>query len=207
MAKVSTDFSSHNFTDNGLCVKANSISDGLTDNPDFASLATVATQIRSESNALLDLLTKMNSGNKQLTVQKRNARAALENTLHTVAYKVQDLSGGDESKILSTGFDVIQKPSPVGLLDQPINVQVKQGKISGSLELSWDVVDHAHSYEVRCTKNPKTTESVYQITTTTKSKAVVSGLDLGQTFSLQVAGVGSDPRRVWSVEVVSCYVS
>ena len=39
MAKVSIDFSSHNYTDQDLCIKANTISGDLTNNPDFPTLA------------------------------------------------------------------------------------------------------------------------------------------------------------------------
>lgn len=207
MAKVSIDFSSHNYTDQDLCIKANTISGDLTNNPDFPTLAQDAVLIGQQSGVLIGFLAKMADGNKQLTIQKRAARADLEGTLRSVGFKVQDISGGDEAKILSTGYDVTQKPTPVGILDQPLNVQVSPGKISGTLEISWEVVDHAYSYEVRYTKNPKSDSTVYVTTTTTKRKTILTGLDAGQTYIVQVAGVGSDPRRVWSVEVVSCYVS
>jgi len=92
-------------------------------------------------------------------------------------------------------------------LDQVINVQIKQGKLTGSLEVSWDTVNHAYSYEIRYTKNPKTETSVFTHTTSTKHKILLEDLVPGQTYIVQVAGVGSDTKRVWSVDVISCYVS
>ena len=84
---------------------------------------------------------------------------------------------------------------------------VKLGKLSGSLEMTWDVVNGAYIYEIRYTQNPKTDASVYTNLTSTKRKILIENLTPGQTYSLQVAGVGSDPKRVWSVEIISCYVS
>ena len=205
--KVSVDFSTHNFSDKELTVKAGTIADDLTDNPNFPTLAETAASIKTKNGIFADLLTKMADGNKQLTVDKNNARQQLENSLLSGALKVQDISEGDESKILSSGFDINRKATQVGILDQVINVQIRQGKLTGSLEVSWDTVNHAYSYEIRYTKNPKTETSVFAHTTSTKHKILLEDLVPGQTYIVQVAGVGSDTKRVWSVEVISCYVS
>ena len=117
------------------------------------------------------------------------------------------MSNGDEVLILSTGFDINRKPTPVGILNQPVNLQIKLGKITGTLEVSWDVVPGAYSYEIRYTQMPKTDTSIYNNITSTKRKIMLENLTPGQTYAIQVAGVGSDPKRVWSVETVSCYVS
>ena len=205
--KVSVDYSTHNYSDKGLSVKAKTIADDLTNNPNFTTLAETATLIRTKKTIFDDLLSKMVDGNKQTTVLKNNARADLESALKTGALKVQELSGGDEAIILSSGYDVNRKGTPVGVLNQVVNVQIRPGNLSGSLEVSWDVVDHSYSYEIRYTQNPKTTASIYTNITSTKRKILIENLTPGQTYTLQVAAVGSDPRRVWSVEVISCYVS
>ena len=48
-----------------------------------------------------------------------------------------------------------------------------------------------------------TDKSVRQRTSTTKHKIVVDGLIRGQAYSIQVAGAGSDPGRVWSDAIIS----
>jgi len=40
-----------------------------------------------------------------------------------------------------------------------------------------------------------------------KHKATLDGLELREQYQVQVAGIGSDPTRVWSVAVISGYVS
>jgi len=205
--KVSIDFSTHNYSDKELAVQGQTVSDNLTDNPTFPTLKDAAAAIKAASDILNGYLASMATGNKQLTAEKNVARTTLENLLSTTALKVQDISGGDEVKILSSGFEINRKPAPVGVLDQVMNVQVKLGITSGSLDITWDVVNHAYSYEIRFTKNPKTDASVYTSVTSTKHKVTLENLTPGQTYIVQVAGVGSDPKRVWSVEVITCYVS
>lgn len=207
IAKVCSDFSTHNYSDKELSLKSKTIGDNLTDIPVFVSLAETAAAIKAKKIGFDDFLSKMQDGNKQITVLKNNARFDLESILKTGALKVQDISGGDEAIILSSGYDIARKGTPVGMLDQVVNLQIKLGKLSGSLEISWDVVDHAYSYEIQYTKNPKTDESVYTSITSTKRKILLENLIPGQTYSIKVAAVGSDPKRVWSVEVISCYVS
>ena len=205
--KVSIDFSTHNYSDKELAVQGQTVSENLTDNLNFPTLKDAATAIKAASDILYGYLANMATGNKQLTAEKNVARTNLENLLSTTALKVQDISGGDEVKILSSGFEINRKPGPVGILDQVMNVQVKLGKTAGSLDVTWDVVNHAYSYEVRFTKNPKTDASVYISITSTKRKVTIENLTPGQTYIVQVAGIGSDPKRVWSVEVITCYVS
>jgi hypothetical protein len=125
----------------------------------------------------------------------------------TTCYALRHISEGDEIKILSSGFLTNKKRTPAGTLDQVVNVQVKPGKVSGSLNISWDVVSNAYSYEIRYTSNPKTDAPVHTSIISTKSKAIIENLTPGQTYIVQVAAVGADPKRVWSVEVISCYVS
>ncbi len=205
--KVSVDFSMHNYSDKELAIQGQTVSENLTDNLNFPTLKETATAIKTASDILYGYLANMATGNKQLTAEKNVARLNLENLLGATALKVQDISGGDEVKILSSGFEINRKPAPVGELDQVMNVKVKLGKTSGSLDISWDVVNHAYSYEIRFIKNPKTDTSVYTSVTCTKHKVTIENLSPGQTYIIQVAGVGSNPKRVWSVEVISCYVS
>jgi len=205
--KISVDFSTHNYSDKELVVQGLTVSDKLTDNPYYPTLQETATTIKSLSTVLNGFLAGMASGNKQLTAEKNAARADLETILSSTALKVQDISGGDEIKILSTGLETNRKPTPIGILDQVVNVQVKLGSISGTLEVSWDGVNRASSYEVRYCTNPKGYPPIYLSVTSTKRKVILGGLNLGQTYIVQVAGIGSDPKRVWSVEVITCYVS
>jgi len=205
--KVSVDFSTHNYSDKELAVQGKTAGENLTDNPNFPTLQEAAAAIIAASAILLGYLANMATGNKLVTAEKKLARTNLEDILRATALKVQDISEGDEIKILSSGFLINKKRTPAGTLDQVLSVQVKPGKVSGSLDISWDVVSNAYSYEIRFTSNPKSETPVYTSVTSTKCKVILENLIPGQTYIVQVAGIGADPKRVWSVEVITCYVS
>jgi hypothetical protein len=205
--KISFDFSRHNYPDKVLNVKSTTIAENLTDNPVYTTLADKVAILVTKNNLFGGLLAKIENGNKQMTAEKNQARVDLEDILRSIALNVQDISQGDEIKILSSGFDVNRKATPIGVLEQVVNVQVNQSKITGCIEVSWDVLSNAKSYIVRYTKYPKTDESTYVTATSTKHKLLIENLELGAKFIIQVAGVGADPQRVWSIEVVSCFVS
>ena len=205
--KVSVDFSRHSYPDKSLNVKSSNIVENLTNNPNFPTLADKVAILKSKNDIFGEMLAKIEIGNKQMTAEKNNARVDLEDILRSIALNVQDISQGDDAKILSAGFDINRKATPVGVLDQVVNVQVNQSKISGSLDVTWDVLEHAKSYIVRYAKYPISVENLYQYATSTKHKLAIDNLEKANKYIIQVAGVGAAPERVWSVEVVSCFVS
>jgi hypothetical protein len=203
MSKINLDFSSNQYPDAILKVKGSTIAGSLDGNTYFPDLAPNVVTIRERVTTFDVFLAKMADGNKKVTAEKNNARASLADALIETGRLVQNISKGDEVILLSSGYDLKRKPVYVDILDQPENVIIRPGKISGTLDVTWDVVDHARSYEVRFTRLPKTENSVYEKLTTTKHKITLENLIPGQQYVLQVAGVGPDPRRTWSVEVVS----
>lgn len=206
-SKVSIDFSTHKYPDKALYVVAMNIVACILSVGVFASLAELAAEVKELATVFGNYLTKMEQGNRLVTAEKNDAREGLIVKLKSLALKVQDISGGSEAVILSSGFDVHKKPSPVGMLEQPDNVKVKPGQMSGSLEVSWNVVPNAATYEIRVMKTPKGNGNVFTTYTTTKRRILLENLELRESYLVQIAGVGANPKRVWSVEVVSGFVS
>ena len=202
-AKVIVDFSTNRYSDLELKNKSDNIVICLTENPKFVTLAPKATLIKAQVDDFGSYLARMAQGNKQLTNEKNQSRSGLEDVLGSTALQVQDLSNGDENFIISAGFDVKRKPTPVGLLERPANVVANPGPRRGSLEISWDVVPNARLYELEIIEYPLTDKSVRQRTSNTKHKIIIDGLIRGQAYSIEVAGAGSDPGRVWSDAIIS----
>jgi|ERR1035437_6907225 hypothetical protein len=205
MNKVSLNFSPNQYSDSELKVKSSTITASLGRNPYFTTLSENVTLINTKIEVFDGYLSRMAEGNKQVTAQKNVARLDLVDTLCDTGRLVQNISKGDEVMILSSGYDMTRKasPAPVDVLNQPLNLSVKPGKVSGSLEVDWDSVDRARSYEVRYLRLPKTEDSVYSILTTPKHGVVIENLIPGQQYAIEVAGVGADPRRVWSFTITS----
>jgi hypothetical protein len=206
--RISVDFSTHKYSDKELSVAASTVSTKLSDNVNFPTLKEVAAQIEEKTTTLDTFLSQMSDGNKEITAQKNAVRAELEKLLRSTALKVEDLSEGDEVKLLSSGFALNKsRQNPVGTLAQVQNVKAKLGTYSGSLDLSWDIVEHAVSYEVRYTPSPRVASSVFQISTCTRRKTLLEGLTVGLQYVIQVAAVGADTKRAWSVEITTPFVS
>jgi len=201
--KVILDYSTNRYTDSEFGVKTSTIATSLADNPNFESLRDRAAEIKAQGDIYRDWLDRMPEGSKQVTLAKNESRKLLEETLNDTGIKIQDLSGGDEKLILSTGFDVRRKPTPVGKLERIEKVVAKPGPSRGSLEISWDVIPNAYLYEVKYTESPVTPDSKWEHTSNTKRKIEIDGLTRGQAYVIQVAAAGSDPGRVWSDEITS----
>jgi len=201
--KVIMDYSTNRYTDSEFGVKTETIATNLADNPDFPTLKVTAGEIKTQGDIYRGWLARMPEGNKQVTLSKNQSRALLEGMLGDTALKVQDLSGGDEKLILSTGFDVKRKPTPVGLLERIDKVVANPGPRRGSLEISWTVVPNAYMYELEYTESPNNPDSKWIRLSSTKHKIVIDGLIRGQAYAIRVAAAGSDPGRVWSDEIIS----
>jgi len=201
--KVILDYSTNRYTDSEFGVKTSTIATSLAGNPNFESLKDKAAEIKTQGDTYRGWLDRMPEGSKQVTLAKNESRKLLEDTLNDTGIKIQDLSGGDEKLILSTGFDVRRKPAPVGLLERPVNVTAKAGPRRGSLEISWDVVPNAYMYEIEYADAPSTEDSKWIHTSNTKRKIVIDGLTRGKAYVIRVAAAGSDPGRVWSDEIIS----
>lgn len=204
--KLCIDFSAHSYTDKDLHVSAAHVVDCMEGNEHFAGLAAQVQVVKERNNEFVTLLARNEMGNRLLTALKKEARGALEGELRSLTWKVQDICRGDEAMTLSSGLRVHKKPSVAGILDQPTNVRIKPGPVSGSLEVSWHGVTNASSYEIRVTRAPRTPGSQYSIQTTTRRKVLIENLEPREAYLVQVAGIGANPLRVWSVEVVSGWV-
>ena len=203
IAKVITDFSQNRHTDDGVSRKASTIELALTDNPRFPTLVSEVQAIKSTNENFISLLNRMEDGNKQTTLEKNMARKDLEAILSSVGLKVQNICLGDELAILSAGYDVRKKASPVGILPAPENFKVVAGAAKGSLYATWNVVLNAYIYELEYTLTPVTPTSVWSRISTTKHYATTNNLSRGLAYALRVTAAGAHPDRLWSDEIIS----
>ncbi|MEI8086417.1 MAG: fibronectin type III domain-containing protein [Paludibacter sp.] len=202
-AKVIVDFSTNRYSDIELNVKLKTISTCLTDNPKFLALAPTVVILKTNIERFSTLVELGSEGNKQSTVEKNSVRGILEPMAASLAVQVQEICEGDELQIISAGFDVKRKATPIGELERPANVVAVAGSSRGSLAVSWSVVPNAYIYEIQYTDAPSTADSVWQRTSNTKRKITLENLVRGKAYAIVVAGAGTDPRRVWSDEIIS----
>jgi hypothetical protein len=204
-SRVIVDFSTTKYTDARLSTKANHIIDKMYGKPHFADLQPLLITLREATTTYIAALAKTQSGSKEATAHKIQAREALIVLLKQIAARVQSISDGDRNIILSTGYDVNKKWSKVGPLSKPTNFKLKQGSNKGSIDLVCDPIAGASIYEVEYTEGIPTPNSRWMKQSSTRRKIAIDGLTSGKQYTFRMAGGGSHPSRIWS-EVISSYV-
>ncbi len=203
-AKIIIDYGSNRFTDAALSLKADNVVEKMKNNGNFPEAETLTTNVATSNDSYKQALARQSSGGKEATAYKRQCRLTLEKALRQLAAHVQTAAQGDEIKILSSGFDIRKKPSPIGVLPKP-TLTIKVGHNHGSLDLLCTSLNGAKAYEFRYTEAPVNDESQWTIRTNSKSMLSLSELKCGQEYAFSAAGVGASSLRVWS-EVVTSYV-
>ncbi|MFI5220518.1 MAG: fibronectin type III domain-containing protein [Bacteroidia bacterium] len=138
-------------------------------------------------------------GDRDKKALMRIALATLKDSLRTLTGYVQSASEGDETKILSAGFDVKSPRNPVGILPPPGNVRCVFGNVPGEIIVRWGGVKGRLIYKVQINETPDIPRWV-DYTYTGKARLVVSGLVSGNVYEFRIAcisasGIGdySDP--------------
>lgn len=201
--KIYIDFSTNRYSDSELLTKTASIETALLNNPHFASLARKLTVVTEKKDIFALALSKAANGTKQDTYDKNIARIPLETALGDLGLSVQEISGGDESLILESGFDLKKKRSSVGELDPVKNLEVKAGMGHGVLDISWNVVEHALVYNLEYCEAPSSDTSAWIRITVSKRRFTIKDLTPGKAYVFRVAAVGTTPDLNWSEEITS----
>ena len=126
------------------------------------------------------------------------ALAAWSNGMVTLAAFTQSATQGDETKILSTGFDVRRAGSPMPPPAAPGPLTVKLNGSPGVTKLSWPSMSEAKSYLVEQSPDPMTDTSWDQVDTPTKASCELDGAEPGKKYWYRVAAVNSAGVGPWS---------
>ncbi len=187
------------YKDDALDQKAGLILLNMTGNTNFPTPIPALTSVQTALDAYTAALAAL--GTPTATVAKNQARASLESLLASLAGYVQRTSNADVGIMLSSGFDVSKPPTPVGVLPKPLGFTVKNATIKGSIVLSVKPVPGAKSYQFEYTDAPVTATSVWKILTGTATTFTVPGLQSTKEYTFRVAGIGSNPARVYTDEI------
>ena len=163
-------------------------------NPSLVQLQDLWTAANTKTNksAAADLAVQ------QAITERNTAIEALVAGLNAEAAYVESISGGDTAKIQSAGMEVRAEASPVGLVDQPEDLATTAGDSEGEIDLSWDKVRGASSYEIQTSPDPITATSWTHRTSVTKSSVTLNGLATGSRCWFRVRAVGSAGPGAWS---------
>jgi len=203
IVKVTTDFSSKNYTDTELSVKCTKVIDKMSGNQNFPNPTPSLQEIRDTNISYIASLAKADKGSADDRVIKNNWRAKVESQMKELSLYVQITSKGDDVIVSSSGLDVNKKPMAVGALPKPENVTVKIGNNMGSVWASCDAIPSASFYEFDYAEVTADGVLNWIHKTSTKHKILIEGLTSGKQYVFRVAGAASDPSRVWSDRISS----
>jgi hypothetical protein len=191
---------------NGLTIpekiaRGRQIVTALTGNANFPSpqptLAAVTTSI-NDLDAAYAASQKARQEAKTRTSEQNQKEDAFNQVLTQLAAHVESMSGGDESKIMSAGMDVRSAASAPSQLSTPEGLMATAGDHEGEIDLQWNSVDAARSYEIERSADPPTTESWKHETVSTRSSATIQGLTSGTKYWFRVASIGAQGQSGWS---------
>lgn len=175
----------------------------LTGNPAFPTPIPALTQITSLADATEAAVNEQASRQQaaQLaTVSVAEAEVALDTSLTSLGAYVQSASGGDESKILSSGLSLRAANAAVGLLPAPDNFAASLGDLPGDVDLTWNRIPGAASYVIQFTTTDPNAEGTTWTNSTpsTRSSTTVTGLKSGTRYWFRVAALGAAGQGPWS---------
>lgn len=199
MPRVKLNLKSLTVTDK--IAKAKQIINALTGNPSFTtpqpSLAAVTTAFSALETAFNDAQTARQAATTKTSILHEK-EAALEGLLRQLAAYVESVAGDDETKILSAGMSLKSSASATQAPAAPAGLVATEGDHEGEIDLSWDTVKGAKTYEIQRSADPPTATSEAHEAVSLKSSATVSKLVSGTRYWFRVATVTSGGQSGWS---------
>ncbi|MDB6124467.1 MAG: hypothetical protein JWQ71_3460 [Pedosphaera sp.] len=172
----------------------------MTGNPNFTTPLPALTGITA---AALALETAYNAAQtarqvaKSATATQDVKNDALNLILSQEANYVENTSNGDKAKILSSGFDVRNPSTPIGVLPQVADLSAGPSEDEGSADLAWTGVRGAKSYAIERAPNSADLQFV-MVGTSTKTKTSLNTMTPGNKYWFRVAAVGAAGQGAWS---------
>ena len=156
------------------------------------SLAALTTSVNAFETTVHDAL----GGGKIIIATRNAARVELLALMRQLAAYVQASCNADLLALISSGFDAVRAPSPVGVLPAPQNPRLGLTGKSGELMLRFDRVTNASNYSVQTA--PEATGPWADEDISTATRVVIGGLTPGETLWARACANGSAGASEWS---------
>ena len=179
--KALIDFS--HYRDDELFVKGTHINDSLDGNAHFLGLAPKLPSLQTALGEYSPALAASDGGSKLDTSIKNQKREALIEVLKDIGEDVNDEADGDETKIVSSGYDMTKDREPIGTLPPPEDMDLEFGADPGEIFIKLTAPPREADYIVFFAKDPMPADDKdWQQQFSTKSKIEISGLDSGDKY-------------------------
>jgi hypothetical protein len=193
------------YSDAELIAIAQNIVNKMTGNKHFPTPSPTIESVATFLVAFLTALAASISGGPPQTIEKNNAREALEKQLHKLGLYVEQNGNYDPVILGTTGFEFRKEDESYLILAKPENVKLVQGPYEASLDLSCDPIKGASLYILQITQVPVTDASVWT-TKIGKKKATFTNLQKGKEYAGRIAGKNTYEGEVYS-DIITHYVA
>ena len=202
-AKVAVGFMTRD-TDAQFVVDTARIIAGMTGNKAFPTPAPALADIIVARNAYTAAVTAGQDSKLGRSLRKQT-RGALVALLRLLAHYVEDVSAGDRTVLISSGFLLQRVRTPVGLLAAPLQVRLAKGKASGTAVARCRPVAQARAYQWRVAL-AATPTAWSPVITTFGASAQFVGLVPTTFYVVQVCAVGTAGTSDWSATAAALVV-
>ncbi len=171
------------------------IQQSLTGNPNFPTPVPTLLALDAVLDELELQINASATGNKVAIAAKKVARKNVIDTLRLMAVYVQSASGGVETKILSSGFEVRASSQPVGQVSAPQNVRVETTAVPGQSIVRCDAVKGATAYVVEINTGDPADELLWKLGAISSSvRVVINGLPSVHVVWFRMYAVGASGK-------------
>ncbi len=179
-------------SDNALVLKAHTCVDMCTGNVNFMLPEGFLDAVKAAADALAALETQvLFFGGRVPYQEKRTAAITLRSLIKELAGFVQAQSKGDEGKILSAGFQVRKRGTPVVQLDEVQNLRPVLTNFEGNVDLRWNRVPNATNYQVFANGTDPSDPKAWELVAyTSRSAYTVEALESGKFYWFRVQAMG-----------------
>lgn len=177
--------------------KAKAIVQKMTGNTNFATPVPALSGITAAIAKLEGSYEAAIDGGKSKKAAMRIDEDALVNLVKQLAAYVQDISGGDEVKILSSGFELSGGRSPALVPDAPGDVRIT-AEGDGKITVRWNPVKFAKAYLLQVSDTPDVEDSWTIIDGSTRTRYLAEQFQSLSIKWFRVAALGTLGRGTWS---------
>ena len=204
MPKIKVKLNLSSKSDANLLTFAQQHQTAMTGNANFTTPLPSAANFTAVLTPFQTALANFNTAQaaaKLATTVKDSARQALENVLTQRGNYVELTAAGaaDPAAVVeSAAFSTRSAAGATAIPDMVSNLSITAGDNAGELDLQWDPVSVAKTYDIQISPDPLTSNSWVAQPSVTKSKAVILGLTSGAKMWARVRAIGSGGIGAWS---------
>lgn len=182
-----------------LAIDSNLAMTGNTDFTNIVPSVAAMTALIATGQAKITTASAAQQAAQTATSEKNAAIDAIKAAMTQRGASAESLVAGDPVKLQGGGFQIKGESVPVGIPTTVTGIAITAGDNDGELDVQWDPVRGANSYEIQVSVYPPTSNSWSNKPSVTKSKAVLTGLTSGQRTAVRVRAIGSAGPGDWSL--------